>query len=88
MILLKCKKCGYMREEKGKVFHNHCYRCKTLDSMVIIANNEEEGLTEALEQLKKPIYNEIANYICITRMEENIQELGHEKCWEIIERMG
>ncbi len=87
MLLLKCKECGNMKETKIEIFHNYCYTCKALDSMVIIDNTEKDNIIPQVLENQEESNKKIVDYICITKMEVNIKELGHKKCRDIIERM-
>ena len=72
MTKLQCSKCGYIK--------------KYFDSDVI--QNEHCPLCRGNMILAKKEIENIVEHDSILKMEQQIQQLGHAKTWEIIEGFG
>ncbi len=88
MIIIECKECGFMTLRTEDNILN-CPKCKSTNSFqVILEDSKQDDLIPQELEGGEEYIKQITDYILIDQMEGQIKELGHKKCWEIIERMG
>jgi len=79
--LSRCINCGW-NEESDYITTTRCPNCN--EQLVINDSEYDNMIAHQIEKIQKV---NIENYDDQIGMFKNIDKLGHEKCWEIIEKI-